>query len=153
MLKYHCNVTLCVDFFFVQGHNFLPKILRGIGYRTVNEGHDCKETTILSKLTAFVKLYTSRGLVVRNLHLDHKFECIREQLRLLEVSAVLANSHVGEVEISIRTIMECLCSCAHGLLYKWLPKILVTSMVTNVVRHFPQFPRKMVSCPPTVHLL
>ncbi|KAI2509415.1 Reverse transcriptase (RNA-dependent DNA polymerase) [Fragilaria crotonensis] len=45
--EHHCNVTLCVDFFFVQGIAFLHTISRGIGFRTVSQVADRTHKTIL----------------------------------------------------------------------------------------------------------
>jgi hypothetical protein len=53
-----------------------------------------------------IKLYTVRGLVIRDIHADNEFECICEEIRPIDMNIVTADSHVGEVERSIRTIKE-----------------------------------------------
>ena len=55
---------------------------------------------------------------------------------------VPTNSHVGEVELSIRTIKERVCACAHGLPFKRLPILLIQHMVGKAVRCLNQFPWK-----------
>ena len=129
-------------FLFVQGHAFFHTIPRGIGFRTVSPVLDRNQKTIHRKLTAAIKLYQCRGLTVCDVHGDSKFECVREQRRPIELSIVPADSHVGEVERSIQIIQERLRSCVHGLPFRRIPKLLVTSMVADAVRCLNQFPRK-----------
>jgi hypothetical protein len=75
VVEHHRNVTLCVDFFFVQGHCFLHTISRNIGFRTVSPVPDRK---ILNHTTRrfepLLKLYESRGLIIRDIHGDNEFE-------------------------------------------------------------------------------
>ena len=138
--EHHRNVTLCVDFFFVQGIGFLHTISRGIGFRTVSPILDRTRQTILRELTTAINLYTSRGLTVRDIHADNEFDCIRETIRPIELNIVPADSHVGEVERSIRTIKERLRSCVHGLPFRRLPKLMITHIVSDAVRCLNQFP-------------
>ena len=56
---HHRNITLCVDFFFVQGIGFLHTISRGIGYRTVSPVADRTHKTILRELLTVLNLYSS----------------------------------------------------------------------------------------------
>jgi hypothetical protein len=142
ILTHHRAVTLCVDFFFVQGLGFLHTISRGIGFRTVAAITDRSAKTILKEITAVIKLYGDRGLIVQDIHADQEFECIRNNVRPVQMNTVTADSHVGEVERSIRTIKERLRSCAHGLPFKRLPKLFIRHMVTDVVRCLNQFPHK-----------
>ena len=52
-----------------------------------------------------------------------------------------ADSHVGEVERSIRTIKERLRACVHGLPFRRLPKVVIVAMISDCVRCLNQFPR------------
>jgi hypothetical protein len=58
----------------------------------------------------------------------------------IEINVVPADSHVGEVERSIRTMKERLRSMAHGMPYKRLPQLMITHMVADTVRCLNQFP-------------
>ena len=140
VLEHHANVTLCVDFFFVQGIGFLHTISRGIGFRTATLISDRNKTTILRELGAVLQLYETRGFTVRDVHADHEFHCIREDIRPIHLNIVPPDSHVGEVERSIRTIKERLRSCVHGLPFKRLPRLLVSHMVSHAVRCLNLFP-------------
>jgi hypothetical protein len=87
-----------------------------------------------------IKTYTSRGFNVMNLHGDHEFECVRPDLLPIHVDIVSPDSHVGEVERSIRTIKERLRSCVHGLPFKRLPKLLVEHLVAHALHCLNHFP-------------
>ena len=56
ILEHHHNVTLCADFFFVQGLPFFHTISRGIGFRAVDLVPDRTKTTILRKIRSAVRL-------------------------------------------------------------------------------------------------
>jgi hypothetical protein len=135
-------VTLCVDFFFVQGIAFLHTISRGIGYCTVTPVPDRTHKTISPQITAVLNVYRSRGLNACDIHADNEFECIRGEILPTEQNVLTADSHVCEVERSIRTIKkERLRSCVHGLLFlSRLPKIMITHMVADTICCLNQFP-------------
>jgi hypothetical protein len=139
--SHHCNVTLCADFFFVQGIGFLHTISRGIGFRTVSQVADRSHDTILRELKAVINLYTVRGLTVCDVHADQEFACVREEIRPIAMNISTADTHVGDIERSIRTIKERLRSCVHGLPFRRLPKIMISHMVSDAVRSLNQFPR------------
>jgi hypothetical protein len=142
ILEHHMDVTLCVDLFFVQGLVFLHTISRKIGFRTVSYITDRHTTKFHHELKAVLHLYKSRGFNICDIHCDNEFECIREEVRPIRLNVVPADSHVGEVERSIRTIKERLRACAHGLPFKRLPKLMIIHMTADVVRCLNQFPWK-----------
>ena len=142
ILGKHRNVTLCMDFFFVQGHAFYHTISRDIGFRTVSSVPDRKLKTILRETLTVIKLYQARGLTISDIHADNEFDCIREHVRPIVMNITPADSHVGEAERSIRTIKERVRACVHGLPFKRLPKLLVTHIVADSVRCLNSFPRK-----------
>ena len=140
VLAHHLDITLCLDFFFVQGLGFYHSISRNIGFRTVKPVADRSKNTIVSSVKADIALYESRGFHVRDAHADHEFECARANLRPVDLNVVPPDSHVGEVERSIQTIKERLRSCVHGLPFKRLPKLLIRHMVADTVRCLNLFP-------------
>ena len=142
LLEHHSTVTLCVDIFFVQGLGYLHTISRNIGYRTVVPIANRGVPTLLPKLRSVLRLYEARGFRVSDIHADREFECLHSSLLPVELNTVAPDSHVGEVERSIRTIKERLRSTVHGLPYKRLPKLLVHSIVSDAVRCLNLFPWK-----------
>ena len=140
VLEHHLNVTICADFFYVQKLPFFHTISRDIGYRTVASVSDRHHDTILKQTTSVVRTYQTRGFHIHRLHGDHEFECVCDELLPIVVDVVPADSHVGKVERSIRTIKEKLRSCVHGLPFQRIPKLMVQHMVTHVVNCLNQFP-------------
>ncbi len=124
----------------MQGIPFFHTISRDIGFRTVHPVADRSKTTILRKLRTVMNTYQARGFAVCDVHGDHELECVRESLRPIALNIAPADSHVGDVERSIRTIKERLRSCTHGLPFKRLPGLLVQHMVADAVRCLNQFP-------------
>ena len=119
ILEHNRDATLCVDFFFVQGLPFLHTNSRNIGFHTAHQALDRAESTILRPLRRVIHRHQTRGLIICNIHRDN------EALLPTALNIVPADSHVGEVERSTRTIKERLRSCTHdGLLFKCLPKLL-----------------------------
>jgi hypothetical protein len=57
IMEHHRNVTLCLDFFFVQGLAFFHTISRGIGFRTVSHVSNRSKQTILKETMAAIHLY------------------------------------------------------------------------------------------------
>jgi hypothetical protein len=133
-------VTLCVDFFFVQGIGFLHTISRNIGFRTIAPVPDRSRKTILKELQTVINLYRARGFTICDVHGDQEFDCIRHNVYPIRLNVVAADGHVGEIERSIRTIKERLRAGVHGLPYRRLPVVMICHMVSDVARCLNQFP-------------
>jgi hypothetical protein len=131
-----------VSTFFVQGILFYHTISLGIGFCTVRQVPDRSKSVILCETQAVLKLYQSRGFTICDIRADNKFECIRDDIYPITMNIVTADSHVGEVERSIRTVKERLRTCVHGLPFKRLPKLMIRHMIDDVVRCLNQFPWK-----------
>ena len=93
-----------------------------------------KQTTISDELRAVISLYTLRGFAIRDIHGDHEFECVRDDFPSIHFEIVSADSHVGEVERSNRTVQERVRACTHGLPFRRLPNLMITSMVKHVIQ-------------------
>ena len=102
--------------------------------RTAVHVPDRKQTTIVASLRAVIAAYALRGFKVCDIHGDHEFECIRPDMAPIYMEIVAADSHVGEIERSNRTVKERMRACTHGLPFRRLPKLLLVSMVADVIR-------------------
>ena len=127
-------------FFYVQRIPFFHTILRNIGYRTASLVPNRDRDTILDTLQPVLKTYTSRVFTVTSLHGDHEFDCVRHDLLPIVTDIVSPDSHVGEIERSIRTVKERLRSCVHGLPFRRLPRLLLQHMVQHAMNCLNQFP-------------
>ena len=142
ILAHHPNVSLCVDFFFIDSHCFLHTISRQIGFRTAIPVPDRKAPTILKEFRRVIHLYTLRGFNVTDIHGDHEFACVQPDLAPIHFNIMAADGHVGEVERSIRTIKERYRAFAHGLPFRRHPILLLHSIIVEVIRCLNQFPWK-----------
>ena len=98
---FHSKVTLCVDFFYVNGIPLLHTISRFFKFRTVEETGDRTKRTVLDGILKAVRLYKVRGLTVVNIHVDNEYECCRDELNPITLDIAVAGMHVGEAERSI----------------------------------------------------
>jgi hypothetical protein len=142
IVTHHRDLTLCMDFLFVQGMAFMHSISHKIGFRTVAQVPNRSKATILRETQSIVRLYQARGFIIRDIHADNEFECIRENLLPIDMHIVPADSHVGEIERSIRTLKERIRSTVHGLPFKRLPKLLVKELTKHGVQCLNRFPWK-----------
>ena len=150
---HHRDITLCVDFFFVQQQAFLHVISRKISYWTAVPVNNRSKATILQTLRNEIKLYVGRGFSIRDVHGDSEFECVKEELINLHkedglrdlpgpihLEVCTMNEHVKEVERSIRTIKDMLRATAHGMPYQRLPRPMIKGLVAYCVQNLNDFP-------------
>ena len=139
--KHHSDVTLCLDFFYVQRLPFVHAISRKIGYRQAVAVPDQAKETMLSFVNKSIFEYTKRGFEVVDVHADKEFECLRESLGNVSLEICGPEEHVPEVEHSIRTMKETMRATAHGLPYRRLPKLMIAKLVAMATRCLNGFPK------------
>ena len=139
--KHHSNVTLCLDFFYVQRLPFVHAISRKIGYRQAVAIPDRAKETMLSFVNKSIFEYTKRGFEVVDIHADKELECLRESLGNVSLEICGPGEHVPEVERSIRTMKETMRATAHGLPYRRLPKLMIAELVAMATRCLNGFPK------------
>ena len=142
IVKYHSNITLCVDFFYVQRLPFIHAISRKVGYQQAMPVPDQTKETMMSFVNKSVSEYTSRGFAVIDTHADKEFECLRGCLGNVSLEICGPDEHVPEVERSIRTMKETMRATAHGLPYRRLPKIMIVELVAMATRCLNGFPKE-----------
>ena len=76
-------------------------------------------------ITAFRKLFTSRGLDTSTAWGDNEFEKVRNHVQPLQVETVGRGEHVGDVERSIRVCKERVRCTTTSLPCKKYPKIMI----------------------------
>ena len=137
------KILSSLDYFFVQGLPVLHSISRNFHFRTVEfllNKQKPIESEIIEGTKRIVSLYEARGLRVAQLNCDNEFQCVEEVVRPTRVHVVGANEHVGEVERSIRTIKECTRCHVHRLPYKYYSKLMISGMITHVIKSLNQLP-------------
>ena len=141
IVKHHSNVTLCLDFFYVQCLPFVHAISRKIGYCQAVSVPDRTKETMLSFVNKSISEYTKHGFEVVDIHADKEFECLRELLGNVSLEIGGPDEHVPEVEHSIRTMKETMQATAHGLPYRRLPKHMIAKLVAMATRCLNGFPK------------
>jgi len=75
-----------------------------------------------------------------DIHGDNEFQCIKEDMRPINMNITAPDGHVGEVERSIRTIKDRARSTVHGLPFKRLPRLFIRELVSHVIKSLNIFP-------------
>jgi hypothetical protein len=87
-------------------------------------------------------MYNSRGFNISDLHANMEFECIQNNVLPSRLNVTAADNHVGEVELSIRTMKERARTTIHGLPFKRPPKLMIRALVYHAAKGLNQFPAK-----------
>ena len=106
ILEHHKHLTLCVDIFYVQQIPFLTTISRQLRFRTVAHLLDRSRASLLKEVSTVLRFYHSRGFLIPDIHCDHEFDCIKNDILPCQLNITPKDDHVGEIERSIRTIKE-----------------------------------------------
>jgi hypothetical protein len=118
---------------------FFTTISRKIKFRTIAMLPDRSKSSILKQLNLVINLYHSRGFSIEDIHSDHEFECIRNDILPTQLNVVAADSHVGEIERSIRTIKERVRATIHGLPFRRYPRLMIRELVFAATKWLNQF--------------
>ena len=89
-----------------------------------------------------LKFYNSRNYVITDVHADHEFQCLREEIRPIDLDVCAPDDHVYEVERSIRTVKERVRCTMHSFPFKRIPRVMVRAVVEKAVKNLNQFPAK-----------
>ena len=98
-----CQVTLCVDFHYVNGLPVLHTISRSINYQTVAFPKNKTTSSIMRELNRVIKLYHNRGFDVIEVHANLEFEACRTALHPICLVTVGKDEHVPKIERSVQT--------------------------------------------------
>ena len=160
ILASHPTITICMDFFFVQGLTFLHSISRGYQFRTVQSTPNRSKKTILDGFKNIQRLTDPRGARITELRGDQEFSCITDDIRPVFANLAAPGEHVPEIERSVRTIKERTRATLHDLPYRWYPKIMIEGCVYSAVKLLNSLPSDngvsktmspatlMTGCPP-----
>ena len=139
ILSNHSDVALCIDFMFINGNIFFHSISKHIQFRTV-ASVDCRsKATIMREMEAILAIYRRRGLTVTSIYGDQEFDCIKNDFDC-DVFISDTDSHVPEIERSIRVVKERVRATIHGMPFRYLPKIIIRGLVDHAVKCLNQFP-------------
>ena len=128
ILDLHKNITLCIDFFFVDGITFLTTVSRDIRFITVEYMNDrVLQKSVVPSIRRVVSLYKARGFQVQMIMADDEFKSMKDTMMEhhgITLNTTSANEHVPEIERTIRVIKERNRSSISGLPYTHYPKMI-----------------------------
>ena len=73
-------------------------------FRTIAGISNRRKATLTNETGVVLNLYKIKGCNIISVHGDKEFECIREEIRPVDLNICSKDDHVGEVERSVRTI-------------------------------------------------
>ena len=142
LMQYYRHITICTDVFYVHKLPFLHTISRHLMFRTQRPLADRHSWTVIEGLKKVIQIYSVRGFIVKHIHADNEFECIKNEFNGVSVNVCGENEHVPEVERSIRTMKERVRCSTHALPYRYYPKQLIQGLVQNACIWLNAFPNK-----------
>jgi hypothetical protein len=121
---------------------FLVTISRHLKFATIDMLANRQEETVAKSLIQVMRLYGSRGFLVRMTHADKEFEVLRG--RLADAGSglnVCSNAeHIPEVERFIRTVKERAHCMYNSVPFQQFPILMLKEMVTACVFWLNMFP-------------
>ena len=105
---HHKQVSLSIDFFFVNGHAFLTSKSSKLNFVTATYLPFRRKGLIIETLNNIRNMYEARGFDISNFHGDNEFnkpDIIEAMLPTL-FHAYVKDEHVGLIERSNRTTKE-----------------------------------------------
>ena len=138
----HKEVSLHIDFFYVNGHPFLHTKSEKLNFLTVQSGKTRNTQSIKQGLLTVLNLYQKRGFIVKNIFGDNEFDiaALHDALLPVILHIFASGEHCPIAERSIRTIKErgrCIC---HGLPYKRYTKLMIYMLVECIIYWLNSFP-------------
>ena len=139
------NVTLGLDFMYVNGIMFLHSISRKFKFRTVEVFYGkrkLKAAETLVSINKIINVYKARGLNVIQIDVDMEFKSLENQLLPIKLNMAAADEHVSDVERSIRTIKEGTRTLLHDMPFDYYHQQLVAGCVQSVVKTLNSTPKR-----------
>jgi len=136
------NVTLNIDFFYVNGIAVLHTISNCLTFRSVDFPDSRSEPQIMKVFNKVKRVYGARGFKIVDLHGDNEFEKIRDDILPTNLTVAAANEHIGTVERSVRTVKESTRAGLHGIPYKQVPIAMVKGLLKYAIMLKNAFPTK-----------
>ena len=129
ILKWHLDITLCIDTFYINEMSFFHTISWNIQSRTVQYIPVENQETLVQGTRRVCHIYNARGFKVNYICADKQFECITESVRPICLKIAATGEHVPEVERFIQTIKSNVRTTYHSLPYNKFPPLVIKEMV------------------------
>jgi hypothetical protein len=123
------NVTLCIDFHFVNNVTVFHTISRRIDYRTVSFPLSRSKVQILAELKDVYRKYNARGFRVTEIHADKEFEKVENDVLPVRMRICGVDEHVPEIERSVQTQKNENRSTCYAMPYRCIPRLMVRELI------------------------
>ena len=123
------NVTICVDFHYVNGVAIFHSISRNIKYCTVFPPLSRSGPAMMKEFKAIFQVYNTRGFRVIEVHAENEFEKVKQDLLPVRLCTVGTDEHVPEVERSVQTQKNENRAVCYAMPYKCFPRVMVREIV------------------------
>lgn len=123
------DVTLCMDFHFVNGIAVFHTISRKIVYRTVSFPNTRSKNSIMNEVRSVQQKYHSRGFRIVDIHADNEFQKVEQELLPIRLTCCGVDDHVPEIERSVQTQKNENRSVCHAMPYKCIPRVMVREII------------------------
>ena len=141
---HHSNISISVDFFFVNGLAFFTSKSAKVTFVTAKYHKNRTKASIIDTLNEIRQIYTTRGFRIENIHADNEFN--KKDIKNSQLPALFhiygKDEHVGLIERSNRTVKNKTRTMTHATPYKRIPKVMVIALVTSAVKWINAFPNK-----------
>lgn len=134
------NVTLNIDFFYVNGIAVLHTISNCPTFRSVDFPPSQSEAQIMHVFNKVKRIYGARGFKIVDLHGDNEISKIQDTIMPTNLTLAAAREHVGPVERSVRMMKENSRSGLHGTPFKQVPIVMIKGLLklaTILLNAFP----------------
>lgn len=129
------DLTLCVDYFFVDKIPFLLSYTRKLHFLLVEHTVNKKRTTMVEHFTTVLAIYCTRGYQIGFVLGDAAFACLNDFFlrHNVHLSTTVADEHVAEIERQIRLVKEQIRAHISVSPFRYIPKLLKKKLVLGTV--------------------
>ena len=138
----HKNMTLNIDFFYVNCIAVLRTILNCLTFRSVDFPPSRSEAQIMYIFNKIKRIYEAHGFKIVDLHGDNEFTKIQDTIIPTNLTLAAAREHVGPVECSVRVMKENSCACLYGTPFKQVPIVMIKGLLKLATILLNAFPSK-----------
>ena len=140
------NVTVSVDFFFINKYVFLMTVSKNVCFTTTSHCSTRKVRHYWNFLKDVLLMYYRRGLRVTLVRGDLEFgpleKLVKELPSVPDLDLASKEEHVGNIERNIRYLKEKFRQLRHTLPFRQIPGVIIVWMVQVCTMTLNMFPRK-----------
>ena len=141
--RFSKGVQIELDIMFVNRIPFVHSRSQLLDFKTIKRIIDRCGNNIKKACKLIFQKYERRGLKITDFHGDNEFELdgLEEYLGA-DSHICAADEHIGGIERQARTIKERARCATHNLPYRVMPRIMVISLLEDIVKWLNAFPTK-----------